>query len=418
MQGRLGAVLEVLEASNLRRAEKEYLRRKAVEAAVAEPQVAPGTCAASCKLLHSSLQSAHGEQRTMESRMDRHARSILDTAEDLRLLMASELLAPANTLHTAVNLLRRRGYCDGKLIKDLNALNDAATAMKHMDEVWLSELRTRVANALSDVTASAVADNNSVNCSTIAVQTDDEEPGLVAPDHLDVWFADSSTVGATQPTESFDTDSMDAGPGQAEDSIGKVLMDAWPTDADALLGAKFMDADPMAYESNVSNDSLETPTYCGSDKSFAETDGLVSQVAALCAAAEMARQDGCPAQERIGAWSEGSDASLAECGHQPEDAIIDTQKLIVNGDKDAVSADPNNCLRSRWEDLTLEEEDEKANETRAETMTYLSAMLLKMQQKGIIAIAEREVLLQIAAKPECNLLELIAAQLDPTCASK
>ena len=73
------------------------------------------------------------------------AGSIVLESEALRLSISELAGKPTSTLHKAVNLFRNsEGRYDDKLVKDLNLLNDAATALHHIDEPWLQELRERV----------------------------------------------------------------------------------------------------------------------------------------------------------------------------------------------------------------------------------------------------------------------------------
>ena len=99
--------------------------------------------------------SSDDEDKPMKM-LDGLASAFLLEAEALRLDISSTIGQPANTLHNAINLLRK--HCDdGKLIKHLNQLNDAASCTHHFDHSLLRGLRGRVANAVDLYNAAAAS---------------------------------------------------------------------------------------------------------------------------------------------------------------------------------------------------------------------------------------------------------------------
>ena len=140
-------VFAAIEGIPTRRAEKEYLRRRAVEVSltgvICEPLPTP-----ECK---DSKVAAPGVSLEPPG-LGALAATIMTEAEEFRLSIGSAMKKKANTLHSAINILRRGlpsvNAFDPKLVRDLNQLSNTASGLHHLDAFWIDQLKQRVEVAL------------------------------------------------------------------------------------------------------------------------------------------------------------------------------------------------------------------------------------------------------------------------------
>lgn len=132
-------VLQDIEKAPLRRAEREYLRRVAVEKMVS------GGNGAKLERDQTSADTCDARLKRITHELGSNANNILLTAENLRLALVAATGRHRATLHAAINEARLHGpFLDDQLLKDLFALNHAATGIRHMDKPMLGSLCGRM----------------------------------------------------------------------------------------------------------------------------------------------------------------------------------------------------------------------------------------------------------------------------------
>jgi hypothetical protein len=176
MEESLVAAYAALDRVTLRRAEKEHLRKHALTALLAGQlqakvldrdgavSIVNGTVYDDRVLDAQALDDKILETEVSDSLMG-FSHVIMAAAEDIRLNVASAAGQPCATLHKAVGVLKGGGQLSQQgadVVKDLNLLNHACTALHHFDSAKLKSLTEQATLMANSISEGKVLDNSKV----------------------------------------------------------------------------------------------------------------------------------------------------------------------------------------------------------------------------------------------------------------